>query len=175
MIYRFNTKQTYVSKVQLQHFERFLEIEPKVGYIYTNSNGESRCVIRVSYPSGVIMKATIYSESLRDHSRNYHTPLAKAPNGLSEIKWLDEANHIHSSTSQEWMIWVDEKTTAKEKETGRILDMKEVALAMSRSKKSEAKTVEEREALEQAMKQKSLKPLLAKNLEVKKRGRPPKR
>ena len=41
MKYIFNTKQKYLSDVQRQHFERFLDVEPKVGYIYTNSERES--------------------------------------------------------------------------------------------------------------------------------------
>ena len=165
MKYPFNTKQEYLSDVQKQHFDRFLEVEPKVGYIYSNSNGESRCVIGVAYPSGVIMKETIYSEILRNGSKNYHTPLAKARGGLSEVKWLDNEDGTHSSTSQVWMIWIDSGTKAKQRKTGQILDMKEIVRAMTKSKKAELTNPDEKEAMIKA-ETKVRKP------KAKKRGRP---
>ena len=102
---------------------------------------------------------------MRDGSRNYHTPLAKVINGLSEVKWLDDEDKIHGSTSQEWMTWIDSKTTAKQRQTGQILEMKEIVRAMTKSKKAELTDPDEKEALGKS-ERKLKKP------KAKKRGRP---
>jgi len=167
MIYPFNTKQTYLSDVQQQHFESFRAVEPKIGYIYTNSDGESRKVNNVLYPLGVVTEGSVYTLPLSNGSRNYHTPIAKAPNGLSQVQWVDEEGNMHVSTSQEWMEWIDSGTKAKQKVTGTLLDMKEIVKAMTNVKMAEAKTPEEKEAISKFERKK------AEKLKVKRRvGRP---
>jgi hypothetical protein len=106
----------------------------------------------------------VFSDYLRDGSRAYHTPLAKAPQGLSQIYWIDADGVGHYSTSQEWMKWLlDETVTAKEKVTGTLLDAS-VVKAMAASLKAASKSTEEKEALDRAEKEAEKK--------VKRRGRP---
>lgn len=99
---------SFLNEEEQSWFAAFMTNEPIVRMQYTNQRGESRKVMRVFLPQGVVTEETAFTPPLpKEHGggRRYHTP--RSTQGLKEgrVLWSSE-DKGGSCTGREWFKWL---------------------------------------------------------------------
>ena len=115
MEYPFKAGYEYFKPAEQKHIDAFLASGTKTGLKFTNKDGETREVMRIDLPTGVITEQTVWLTERGAKEKRYHTPCATVSESREAmVSYRNSDGSWGRVKSSEWLKWVGKEPKVEE-------------------------------------------------------------